>query len=495
MAPSTWKLSIQPSDASAKREITVAADTWQAALAAGRAQLGERGPLATAASVVSASGEVTLLDPSTGHQYVLVPDAPDNADNAQRPTRTPALMPAPSLARAQQTLPYSPERAAALEREFAAAQATLGISSRPPPAQPTSSRSPAVANDTSAARPGAPSSQPPPQSGRSSSLPPPSPVLDALARPNLRAVPSPTPSEPGTGGGTADALTLIGSRDVERGTDTTLTYRERAYLLPGGGSREQLEQLLYAKLGELQAELATRPRGKYVTLAVFDQRPGEDGQRAPLATLEWKDWRGAPVFLLPREEPPADTAVRAPTGGSAPRAGEPGDLDARLASAFEAMHDLHFADTPRAALELSVGLLERLVPCEALSGCLYDLDTDELRFVSLTGVGAPERQASAVPASEGLIGAALSMGDEVVVVQQAARNARFDAAIDGRLGLEVDDLAYVPLRQHGQVFGMLQLINRSAAGGFSEADVAVLSYVAGQLSRFFAQRRGAHDSA
>ena len=494
MAPSIWKLSIRPADASAKREITVEADTWQAALASGRAQLGERGPLATAASVVSASGEVTLVDPTTGHQYVLVPGAPDNADNAQPSlARTPTLMPPSSLARSQQTLPYSPERAAALEREFAVAQATSGASSRPPAGQPSASRSPsAIAPAPIAARSPTPSSRPPPQSSASSSLPPPSLALEGLARPNLRAVPSPAASEP-EASATPDPLTVIGSRDVERSAETSLTYRERAYLLPGGGSPERLEQLLHEKLGELQAELASRPRGKYVTLALFDQRPGDAAQRTPLATLEWKDWRGAPVFAFAGEERSPDGTVRAPTGAPSRPQAEPGDLDTRLASAFEAMHELHFASAPHAALELSIGLLERLVPCEALSGCLYDLDTDEFRFVSVTGPGASERKASAVPASDGLVGAALGMGDEVVVVHQAARDARFDAAIDGRLGLEVDELAYVPLRQHGQLFGVLQLINRASARGFSEADVAVLSYVAGQLSRYFAQRRGASD--
>src|SRR3954470_9201974 len=81
--PSIWKLSIRPSDASAQREIMVEADTWQAALAAGRAQLGESVPLPTGATVVSASGEVSLIDPATGYRYVLVPSPPDNADNAQ----------------------------------------------------------------------------------------------------------------------------------------------------------------------------------------------------------------------------------------------------------------------------------------------------------------------------------------------------------------------------------------------------------------------------
>ncbi|MET0343505.1 MAG: GAF domain-containing protein [Polyangiales bacterium] len=461
MARSIWKLSIRPKEGgetASPREVTIEADSWQSALAAGRAQLGEVDPLPSDASpIVSATGEVTLVDAATQRSYVLRPAAPDNAANARASSAPPSerrarissgsLPPvSPALARAHQTLPYSSERAAALEREFAAAR---HVSSHPPPAEGT--------------------------------------------RPNLRAVPppdaAPTPPSalmPRGGSEPPDPLVLLGSRDVERSDETTLTYRERTYLLPGGGERARLEQLLHAKLAGLQHELASRPRGKYVTLAVFDQPPEQAPGRAPLATLEWKDWRGAPLFTAPSSTP----ASRPPSTPPRPAPPEAAEADARLASAFEAMHDLHFTTTPLAALELAIDLFERLLPCEAYSGSLYDLDTDEFRHVVLRGPGSPERQASASPAHEGLAGSALEAGDEVVVIHHAARDPRFDAAIDGRVGIEVDELAYVPLRQHGQLFGLLQLINRSGATAFSEADVAVLSYVAGQLSRFFAARRG-----
>ncbi|HEY6878983.1 MAG TPA: GAF domain-containing protein [Polyangiales bacterium] len=468
-------------------------------------------------------------------------------------------------ARAQQALPYSPQRADALQREYEQARTRAGV---PTPNEHDAERSAraslrAVPKVTST--PGARSSLPPPR-------------LDLLRTP---------PSTPERPEGTASSrLVPAFSRDVDPTPRSPITYRERAYLLVPPEQREDLEGLLQAELLKLRAELVDCPRGQLVHLAAFDKPFRESPHEPPLATLEWSDWRGNAVFVshgadapqraaptlevageaaapasqiapIPRaleasspdvafaatELPPAPavglawealpdvaapgaSASDLPTGTSAPameppqpavvhtpppsaparRAEAPpsfstahrtarelhddtGEVDGRLATAFEALPDLYFLPTPVAGLEFAIQLISRLVPCEAISACLYDINTDEFRFVAVVGPGASERRASAIPSQVGLFGAAKRSLADALVIPKVSEDRRYEPAVDGRSDLEMLDLAYVPLRRNGQLLGMMQLINSAGDRGFTPADVAVLHYLTNQLSEFVATRR------
>src|SRR5690606_1899619 len=102
-----------------------------------------------------------------------------------------------------------------------------------------------------------------------------------------------------------------------------------------------------------------------------------------------------------------DVEVRRPPSPASP--------DDRLASAFEALQDLFFLSTPLEGLEFVVRLLDDLIPCEAASACLYDINTDEFRFVALTGPGADERRGEGVPRLVGLFGAASLCAGEALL--------------------------------------------------------------------------------
>jgi len=187
-----------------------------------------------------------------------------------------------------------------------------------------------------------------------------------------------------------------------------------------------------------------------------------------------------PVFFDPFVSPAtAEHSTREPTG----------EVDNRLANAFEAMPDLYFLPTPLAGLEFTIELITRFVPSEAISACLYDINTDEFRFVALSGPGAAARRASAIASQAGLFGAAKRNTGEALVVADGPADSRFDPQIDGREGLQVHSLAYVPMRVGGHLLGMLQLINRSGEHGFTPADIAVLGYVSTQVCEFLISRR------
>ena len=143
----------------------------------------------------------------------------------------------------------------------------------------------------------------------------------------------------------------------------------------------EAEAALRWKLAELQQALEAEPRGKFVNLAVFDhrwqdvpERPPRD--RAAVARLARRGDRrlsGGGARLV--------AAAAEPAAGRSPRR--------RVRGARRALPRLR---TPAEGLDFAVRLLERTIPSEAISACLYDINTDELRFVALAGVDARAMQ-------------------------------------------------------------------------------------------------------
>ncbi|MCZ7680433.1 MAG: GAF domain-containing protein [Sandaracinaceae bacterium] len=181
----------------------------------------------------------------------------------------------------------------------------------------------------------------------------------------------------------------------------------------------------------------------------------------------------------------SDEVVQA-RGPRRPTAGGPDD---RLATAFEALQDLFFLSTPLEGLDFVLRLLEDLVPSEAASACLYDINTDELRFVALAGPGAEERQGDAIPRVAGLCGAAARTLGEAVLVEDVASDSRYDPGIDGRVGIDPESMMLVGVAGGGRLLGLLQLINRRDQSQFSRADANVMTYVAGKLGEFLLEAR------
>jgi hypothetical protein len=344
-------------------------------------------------------------------------------------------------------------------------------------------------------------------------------------------------------------MITLGHRDEEPGPESPLTYRERSYFWQPPAKREEVERALRAELITLRKSLGDRQRGQYINLAVFDHAFEDKPTKAPVATLQWKDWRGEPVFAwlaepaaaqwtAPQADQPvansfypvppsaapapassasavAASAVAASAVPSAPapppeRATQPtrrqaltpvpdnqqgkrdntGEQDLRLAVAFEAAQDLYFLSTPADGLDFAVKLLGELVPAEAVSGCIYDINTDEFRFVALSGTGAAERRAAAVRGNAGLFAVAARSGLDTLIVPDVATEPRYDPEADGRSGLLASNMAFFVLHRGGQLFGMLQIINREGPKGFREGDLAVGGYIANQVTAFLREKRG-----
>ncbi|MCA9582184.1 MAG: GAF domain-containing protein, partial [Myxococcales bacterium] len=333
---------------------------------------------------------------------------------------------------------------------------------------------------------------------------------------------------------------LILAREEDPTAENPLTYRERTYFVPPEFAAPSVEVLLRSRLAEIQAELEAAPKGKFVQLAVFDHHFKDEPMSPPVATLEWKDWRGDPVVLFPlsgivagqgRKEgsspgllsrapesspparppseppspseppgdskPPSDSAADARTPPPRPSFDRTStdEQDQRLALAFESAQDLLFLKTPIEGLELAVRLLDELVPSEASAGCVYDIDTDEFRFAVLRGTGADLRRGDAIPSATGLFGWATKRTIPIRL-DDLTSDTRFVPDVEGRepgpddpyqddqQGFIAKNAIYVPLIHEGLLLGMIQLLNRKDRHAFSETDAEISGYLGRQLAHF-----------
>jgi hypothetical protein len=500
----------------------VDASNWMTALRATRQALSERPSLPPGASCsLDANGVATVLDPGSRRKFVLSPmgagaEAPEPAPAApiaSPPARataqeTPAAATTePNNARSGrrfETAPIIPEnekrpavevkiQAAPTESPSAAHPAPVPSAAAPvapaPEAQPAAAKKKKFqtvaftegfpTQRTATAQAQAQAQQQQPAAPRASkpvsgpvAVPSPSRAPAHPAASRTSAAPGPSAPRPPLD------LEVLLERNEDPTPENPLCYRERAYLLPRGTSVPEAEAALRWKLADLQKAMEGKPRGAFVNLAVFDHRWKDAPERPPVITLQWRDWRNEVAVDYP-------AAARLSSLPPAPAAGQ----DDRLADVFEALDELPRLRTPAEALDFAVRLLEQMIPSEATSACLYDINTDELRFVALSGTGATERQGQAVARGAGLFGQAAKAEHNSSVFPNVMVEPLFDTAIDGRPGVDARNVLLRPIVHEHQLLGMLQLLNRNNAAAFSAQDVNVINYVAERLAVFLVNVR------
>jgi hypothetical protein len=502
----------------------VDASNWMTALRATRQALSERPSLPPGASCsLDANGVATVLDPGSRRKFVLSPLGASGAANAATAAPAPAApAPAPAQVAPPQVVATPTPRAsgqsnARAGHRFETAPLVPEKEERPAievkiqaaPTESTSATHPASVQTAAPAAP-APEAQPaaakkkkfqtvaftegfPTQRTATAQAQQAQPTAPRASKPvsgPVAAAPAPTPSRaPAHPAASRTSAVPSAPRPplelevlLERNDDPTpenpLCYRERAYLLPRGTSVPEAEAALRWKLSDLRRAMEGKPRGAFVNLAVFDHRWKDAPERPPVITLQWRDWRNEVAVDYP-------AAARLSSLPPAAAAGP----DDRLADVFEALDELPRLRTPAEGLDFAVRLLERMIPSEATSACLYDINTDELRFVALSGMGATERQGQAVARGAGLFGQAAKAEHNSSVFPNVLVEPLFDSALDSRPGVDARNVLLRPIVHEHQLLGMLQLLNRNNAAAFSAQDVSVINYVAERLAVFLVNVR------
>jgi hypothetical protein len=113
---------------------------------------------------------------------------------------------------------------------------------------------------------------------------------------------------------------IIFKREQDPSGSMPLTYREYVYAVPPGSSEAAAAMLMQRQLELVRSSLERSPPGKLVNLAVFDTTFQGKPPVPPLATLAWKDWRGAPVVAFPRRGTPYAGSTPPPAASQTPPA-------------------------------------------------------------------------------------------------------------------------------------------------------------------------------
>jgi hypothetical protein len=115
-------------------------------------------------------------------------------------------------------------------------------------------------------------------------------------------------------------LDLVSLRKEEPTEASPITYREFAFHVTPGLTAKELERYARAAWEQVRTAIAHRAAGKFVQIALFDHRFHGRPERAPVAVLAWKDWRGDPVLQI-RERP--TTITSSPESLTAPQIAAP----------------------------------------------------------------------------------------------------------------------------------------------------------------------------
>ncbi|MFT5359254.1 MAG: hypothetical protein ACI9KE_006497 [Polyangiales bacterium] len=272
---------------------------------------------------------------------------------------------------------------------------------------------------------------------------------------------------------------VLHRRDADPSDASPLTYRERSYVVDANTSEADAEAVALARALSLMGLLVDGPKGRFVNVAIFDHSWTDQPRTPPMVTVAEKDWQERTVehpLQTARQSAPPPARKRAATN----------DHDRRLSDAFEACQDLLFVASPLEGVEFCHRLLEDLIPCAAVTACLYDIDDDVHRVVSTSGLGGEKRRGHAIPQSAGLYGVVTASGRPLIILGD---DPRLDLEHEGRDGLHIDNGLYLPSVQNGRHLATIQMLNRRGSD-FSEADADLGSYIALQLGEFLNKARG-----
>jgi signal transduction protein with GAF and PtsI domain len=136
---------------------------------------------------------------------------------------------------------------------------------------------------------------------------------------------------------------------------------------------------------------------------------------------------------------------------------------------------LHLYGAPANFDAVFEGIMDAAMACvDAESGALYILDGDknELYFAAARGPKARDVLALdiTIKPGQGMAGACFA-NNEVIVVSDAHKDPRFFKEVSSAVGYEVRSLLTAPIVFEGEVFGVVQVINKRGSNEFDMDEV------------------------
>jgi diguanylate cyclase (GGDEF)-like protein len=103
--------------------------------------------------------------------------------------------------------------------------------------------------------------------------------------------------------------------------------------------------------------------------------------------------------------------------------------------------------------------------------------SDDLTFSIVVGPAAPRLMGERVKPGEGIAGW-VAQSAEAALVEDAPRDDRFAARFDAQAEFQTGSILAVPMRSHGKVLGVIELVNAEGRVTFKEDDLKTLSTIA-----------------
>ena len=123
----------------------------------------------------------------------------------------------------------------------------------------------------------------------------------------------------------------------------------------------------------------------------------------------------------------------------------------------------------------------QVLGAQGASALLLDEQADELTFSAALGTHAAHLLGMRVKMGEGLAGRVAQSG-VATIVNETHEDTRFARSFDARTGFTTHNLVCVPLKAHGRILGVIEVVNRADGSAFSRADAEVLTAVANQAA-------------
>ena len=108
---------------------------------------------------------------------------------------------------------------------------------------------------------------------------------------------------------------------------------------------------------------------------------------------------------------------------------------------------------------------------------LRDSTTGSLKFVHATGQGSEAIRGSRLEKGQGVAGWVAENGLPLLIAD-AQNDQRFHGAFDAQSGFVTNSIIAVPLRARGQVYGVIELINKLDHSSFDDRDLLILTTIA-----------------
>ena len=124
----------------------------------------------------------------------------------------------------------------------------------------------------------------------------------------------------------------------------------------------------------------------------------------------------------------------------------------------------------------------KVVRCEAASILEVDYANESIFFRAASGQGSDRVVRFVIPLGQGIVGHVVE-SQQPFIVSDVNENKKHLSSISEAVGFKVNNMVALPIVIRGKVYGVLELLNRVGEDEFTEADVELLNYLCGILSK------------